>query len=114
MWGIKTPSYNIAKHLVLVLEPITTDKVTIKNNFEFAKEVIEQDSGLFTVSLDVESLFTKITLVETTNISCDTLFDTEAKVNNSRETILKSFFWDWLYKTFSLILTAKYMKKLME
>ena len=112
--AIKTPSYNLAKNLVPTLEPIITHKFTIENSFEFAKEVIEQDSGLFTVSLDVESLFTKITLEETTNISCDTLFDNEAKVNNSRETILKSFFWDWLYKTFSLILTVKSIKKLME
>ena len=51
--AIKTPSYNIAKHLVPVLEPITTNKFTIKNNFEFAKEVIEQDSRLFMESLDV-------------------------------------------------------------
>ena len=92
MSTIKTPAYNLAKNLVPILEPIITHKFIIENSFEFAKEVIEQDSGLFTVSLDVESLFTKITLVETTNISCDTLFDTAAKVNNSRETILKSFF----------------------
>lgn len=110
----KALSYNIAKHIVKIWEPIRANKFTIENSFEFAKEVIEQDSGLFTVSLDVESLFTKITLEETTNISCDTLFDNEAKVNNSRETILKSFFWDWLYKTFSLILTVKSIKKLME
>ena len=44
--AIKTPSYNIAKHLVPILEPITTNKFTIKNSLEFAKEVIEQDSGL--------------------------------------------------------------------
>ena len=39
--AIKTPSYNIAKYLVSILEPITTNKFTIKNSFEFAKEVIE-------------------------------------------------------------------------
>ena len=47
---------------------------TIKNSFEFAKEVIEQDSGLYMASLDVESLFTNIPLEETINISCDSLF----------------------------------------
>ena len=40
--AIKTPSYNIDKHLVSILEPITTNKFTIKNSFEFAKEAIEQ------------------------------------------------------------------------
>ena len=80
--AIKTPSYDIAKHLVPLLEPITTNKFTIKNSFEFAKEVIEQDSGLFMSSLDVESLFNNIPLEETINISCDTLFANEAKIYN--------------------------------
>ena len=80
--AIKTPSYNIAKYLVPILEPITTNKFTIKNSFEFAKEVIEQDSGLFMASLDVESLFTNIPLGETIIISCDSLFANETKINN--------------------------------
>ena len=58
--AIKTPSYNIAKYSVPILEPITTNKFTIKNGFEFAKEVIEQDSGLFMASLDVKSFSTNI------------------------------------------------------
>ena len=33
-------------------------------------------------SLDVESLFTNIPLEGTINISCDALFDNEAKTNN--------------------------------
>ena len=80
--AIKTPSYNIDKHLVSILEPITTNKFTIKNSFEFAKEVIEQHSGLFMASLDVESFFTNIPLEETVNISCNSLFDNEAKIKN--------------------------------
>ena len=80
--AIKTPSYNIAKYLVPILEPITTNKFTIKNSFEFAKEVTEQGSGLFMSSLDVESLFTNIPLEEAINISCDFLFANEAKINN--------------------------------
>ena len=80
--AIKTPSYNIAKYLVPILEPIATNKFTIKNSFEFAKELIEQDSGLYMASLDMESLFTNIPLEETINISCDSLFSNEAKINN--------------------------------
>ena len=80
--AIKTPSYNIVKHLVPILEPITTNQSTIKNSFKFAKEVIEQDSGLFMASLDVESLFINIPLEEAINISCDSLFGSEAKINN--------------------------------
>ena len=39
--AIETPYFTTAKHLVPILEPITTNKFTIKNIFEFAKEVIE-------------------------------------------------------------------------
>ena len=39
--AIETPYFNTAKHLVPILEPITTNKFTIKNIFEFAKEVME-------------------------------------------------------------------------
>ena len=36
----------------------------MKSSFEFPKEVIDQDSGLFMASLDVESLSTNIPLEE--------------------------------------------------
>ena len=38
--AIETPSDNIAKHLVRILETTATNKFTIKNSFEFAKEAI--------------------------------------------------------------------------
>ena len=83
MLAIKNSSYNIAKkHLVPISESITTNKFTIKNSFEFAKEVIEQDSGLFMASPDVESLFTDIPLEENMNFSRDSFFGNEAKINN--------------------------------
>ena len=89
---LSTPSYNIAKHLVPILEPITTNKFTIKNSFEFAKEVIEQDYGLLMASLEVESLFTNIPLKQTINISCDSLFGNEAKINNLNKNDFEKFF----------------------
>ena len=53
MSAIKTPTYNLAKFLVPLLEPITTNMYTVKNSFEFAKEIADQDPGLFMASLDV-------------------------------------------------------------
>ena len=82
MSAIQTPSYKIVKNLVLILEPIATNKFTIKNSFELAKEVIKQDSGLFMASLDVESLFTSIPLEETINDSSDPFFGNEVKINH--------------------------------
>ena len=37
----------------------------MKNSFDFAEEVVNYDHNLYMASLDVESLFTNITLEET-------------------------------------------------
>ena len=63
--AIKTPSYNLAKFLVPLIEPITKNNFTVKNSFEFSKEMCEQNSEYFIASLDIESFFTNIPLEET-------------------------------------------------
>ena len=65
MSAIKTPTYNLAKFLVPLLEAMTTTMYPVKNSFEFAKEIADQDPGLFMASPDVEYLFTNIPLEET-------------------------------------------------
>ena len=57
--AIKKPTYNLAKFLVPLLEPITTNMSTVKKSFEFAKEIADQVPGLSMASLDLESLFIK-------------------------------------------------------
>ena len=68
MSATKTPTCKLDKFLVPLLEPITTNMYTVKNSFEFAKEIADQDPGLFMAILDVESLFTNIPLEETTKV----------------------------------------------
>ena len=82
MSAIKTPTYNLAKFLVPLLEPITANMYTVKNSFEFSKEIADQDPGLFMPSLDVESLLTNIPLEETISVCCDSLFSNNSKVSN--------------------------------
>ena len=82
MSAIKTPTYNIASFLVLLLEPITTNMYRVKNSFEFAKETAYQDPGPFMASLDVESLLNNLSLEETRSVCRDSLFSNDAKVNN--------------------------------
>ena len=41
--AIKTPSYNLAKFLVPLIEPITKNNFTVKNSFEFSKEICKQN-----------------------------------------------------------------------
>ena len=91
MSAIKTPTYNLAKVIVPILELIATNMYTVKNTFEFAKETADQDPGLFMANLDVESLFTNIPLEETTSVCCDSLFRNDAKVNNVNKIDFKNF-----------------------
>ena len=82
MSAIKTPTYNVAKFVVPLLEPITNNMYTVKNSFKFAKEIADQGPGLFMSSLDVESLFTNIPLEKTASMYCGSLCISDAKVNN--------------------------------
>ena len=82
MSAIKTPSYNLAKFLVPFIEPITKNNFTVKNSFEFSKEICEQNSEYFMASLDVEPLFTNIPLEETIKICCDSLYKNQELLSN--------------------------------
>ena len=68
--AIKSPSYNLAKFLVPFIEPITKNNFTVKNSFQFSKEIYERNPEYFMDSLDVESLFTNIPLEDTIKICC--------------------------------------------
>ena len=65
MSAIGTPTYKLAKFLVPILEPLTTNDYTIKDSFTFAEELQSFDSKLVMASFDIESLFTNIPLQET-------------------------------------------------
>ena len=85
MSAIKTPSYNLAKFLVLLIEPITKNNFTAKNSFEFSKEICKQNSEYFMASLDVESLFTDISLKETIETCCDSLYKNQELLSNNNK-----------------------------
>ena len=80
--AIKTPSYNLAKFLVPLIEPVTKNNFTAKNSFEFSKEICEQNPEYFSASLDVESLFTNMPLEETIKICCDSLYENQELLCN--------------------------------
>ena len=65
--AINSPGYNIAKFLIPILELLTHYNFTIKDSFNFAKEITTCDSSLYIASLDFESLFTNIPLNEMIN-----------------------------------------------
>ena len=63
----------IAKFLVPLIESIKSNKFTVKNIFEFSKEICEQNSEYFMARVDVESLFTNIPMEEIIKICCNSL-----------------------------------------
>ena len=79
----------------------------MKNSFEFAKKIADQDTGLFMASQDV---FTNIPLEETISVCCDPLFSNDSKVNN----INRIDFEEQLYKTAFSISMENFINKLME
>ena len=80
--AIGTPTYNIAKFLVPILKPLTTNDYTLKDTFEFSRDILNQNPNLFMASLDVDSLFTNIPLDETINIIIEKLFSENETVHN--------------------------------
>ena len=57
-----------------ILELLTTNKYTVKNLFNVAAEIVEQDSSNIMGSLDIKSLFTNIPFEKTIEICTNNLF----------------------------------------
>ena len=74
MAAYNLPNYRLAKCLVPLLAPLTTNSYSIKNSFEFANFITTQCPNQYLVSFDVESLFTNIPIYETIDIILDKLF----------------------------------------
>lgn len=80
--SIGTPTYKLAKFLVPILSPLTTNMFTVHNSFKFSEELSTFDSSLYMASLDIESLFTNVPLNETINNCVNDLFSTGAYSGN--------------------------------
>ena len=80
--AIGTPTYKLAKFLVPILEPLTTNEYTIKDSFTFAEELPSFDSKLVMTSFDIESLFTNIPMQETIDLCVENLFKDKTHVDN--------------------------------
>ena len=65
-----------------LIEPITKNNLTVKNTFESTIEICEQSPEYFMASLDVESLFTSITLYETIKICCESFYKNQELLRN--------------------------------
>ena len=83
--ALNTGTFKWAKFFVPLLRHLTSNEFTLKDSFEFAKIICQQDAGLFITSLDVDSLFTNITLEETINICVNDLFRSNSSIYGLNE-----------------------------
>ena len=72
----KTPSFNLAKFLVPILNPFTTNEYTCTNSRHFVQNITMQkpSDSCFMASFDVSNLFTNVPLRETIEICLEHLF----------------------------------------
>ena len=68
-------SYNMSQWLVPKLSSLCVNEYSVRNSFEFAKEMMDRDdTGCVMASFDISSLFTNIPIKETSNIILQKLF----------------------------------------
>ena len=79
--ALNTGTYKWAKCFIPLLQHLTSNEFTLKDSFEFAKTICEQDADLFMASLNVDSLFTNVSLEETINICVNELFKSSSSIH---------------------------------
>ncbi|XP_066984717.1 uncharacterized protein [Macrobrachium rosenbergii] len=83
MTSYDIPNYKLAKLLVPLLAPLTSNNHSLNNSTSFKEAVLCQDPDLFMVSLDVESMFTNVPVGKTIQIILDKIFVTHDTVYNN-------------------------------
>ena len=66
--ALQSITYKFAKYLLHILEPLTNNKYTVKDSFNFTTEIVEQNSSNFMGNFDIDSLFSNIPIEETIEI----------------------------------------------
>ena len=69
------------KVFVPLLKPFTSNSYTVKDPFNFAKDITQQSSKLFMASIDEDSLYTNVPLDETIEIWVNELFGSSQTVS---------------------------------
>ena len=62
--ALQTPTYNLAKFLVPILNSLTRNGYKVKDSFHFAEEVCEQDSLLSMGSLGIDSFLCTFLMIK--------------------------------------------------
>ena len=76
--AIGTSSHKIARFILPILKPHSTNNFTLTDSFKFKNEILEQDGKLHMGTMDIESLFTNLPLDETIDLCIQLVYkDTE-------------------------------------
>ena len=73
--SLQIPAYNLSKFLFPTLNTLTKNLRKIKDSFQFAQKIREQDSTFSMGRLDVDSLFANIPPEETFDTCLSLLFE---------------------------------------
>ena len=87
--ALQTPTYNLAKFLVVISNPLTKNEYTVKDSFQFDEQIYEQDPTLSMGNLDVDPLFTNIQLDETIDICVNQFFENTDTFKGFKKSELK-------------------------
>ena len=79
--AINNGTYKWAKFFVPLLKPFTSNNYTVKDSFDFVKDITQRSSKLFMASLDMDFLFTNVPLDETIEICVNKLFKSSQTVS---------------------------------
>ena len=81
LFAINTGTYKCANFLFFYLNRIFSNDYTVQDSFDFSKNISQQNSKLFMVSLDADYLCTNVSLGETIDICVKELFKTSQTVS---------------------------------
>ena len=79
-----TAMYNLAKFLIPLIEPCSTNDFTFKNSYQFYDKIssLNLPSNSFMASFDISSLYTNVPVLETINIICYSVFNNDSIFHN--------------------------------
>ena len=79
-----TAMHNLAKFLIPLIEPFSTNDFTLKNSYQFYDQIssFNLPSNSFMASFDISSLYTNVPVLETINIICDSVFNNDSIFHN--------------------------------
>ena len=107
------PTYKLAKFLLPFLTLLTQNKYTVTGSFHFAEEICKQYPNLCMASLDVDSLFTNISLDETIDICIDSLYKDDENTPEIPKDVFRNLLTVATKESFLCLTTSSINKLIM-